>query len=134
MGCCNYGIWCISDSICVTSVSPDMNGMKRVIVIPSLPFLLALLAKGHVSFCHHLASIILLSVLHRKLSNLNLLLWNHWTKPGRYGHWVDPFQNCVWQSRWLLLLKIYISSIVHYCFCKSKCASNFKCSYIARVV
>jgi hypothetical protein len=30
---------------------------------------------GHVSFCHHLAS-----VVHRKLSHLNLLLWNPWTK------------------------------------------------------
>ena len=36
---------------------------------------LAHLAKGHVSFCHHL-----LSVIRRKLSHLNLLLWNPWTK------------------------------------------------------
>ena len=34
---------------------------------------LAHLAKGHVSFCHHLAS-----VIHRKLSHFNLLLRNHW--------------------------------------------------------
>ena len=33
------------------------------------------LAKGHVSFCHHLAS-----VVRRKLSHLNLLLWDPWTK------------------------------------------------------
>jgi hypothetical protein len=38
------------------------------------PFL-AHLAKGHVSFCHHLAS-----VIRHKLSHLNLLLWNRWTK------------------------------------------------------
>jgi hypothetical protein len=38
----------------------------------SAPFL-AHLAKGHVSFCHHLAS-----VVRRKLSHLNLLLRNHW--------------------------------------------------------
>ena len=38
----------------------------------SAPFL-AHLAKGHVSFCHHLAS-----VVRRKLSHLNLLLINHW--------------------------------------------------------
>ena len=37
---------------------------------------LAHLAKGHVSFCHHLAS----GVVRRKLSHLNLLLWNCWTK------------------------------------------------------
>ena len=37
----------------------------------SAPFL-AHLAKDHVSFCHHLAS-----VVRRKLSNLNLLLRNH---------------------------------------------------------
>ena len=37
---------------------------------------LAHLAKGHVSFCHHLASV----VVRRKLSHLNLLLWNSWTK------------------------------------------------------
>ena len=36
------------------------------------PFL-AHLAKDHVSFCHHLAS-----VVRRKLSHLNLLLRNHW--------------------------------------------------------
>ena len=44
----------------------------------------------------------------------------NYTKPGRDGPWVDPFQNCVRQptlrSRWLLLLKIEISSIVHCCF------------------
>ena len=34
---------------------------------------LAHLAKGHVSFCHHLAS-----VVRRKLSHFNLLLRNHW--------------------------------------------------------
>ena len=38
-------------------------------------FFLAHLAKGHVSFCHHLAS-----VVRRKLSHLNLLRWNPWTK------------------------------------------------------
>ena len=38
----------------------------------SAPFL-AHLAKDHVSFCHHLAS-----VVHRKLSHLNLLRRNHW--------------------------------------------------------
>jgi hypothetical protein len=38
----------------------------------SAPFL-AHLAKGHVSFCHHLAS-----VVRSKLSHLNLLLRNHW--------------------------------------------------------
>jgi hypothetical protein len=36
---------------------------------------LAHLAKGHVSFCHHLPS-----VVHHKLSHLNHLLWNPWTK------------------------------------------------------
>jgi len=42
------------------------------------------------------------SVVRRKLSHLNLLLWNPWTKlikPGRDGPWVGPFQNCVRQTR-----------------------------------
>ena len=34
---------------------------------------LADLAKGHVSFCHHLAPVVC-----RKLSHLNILLRNHW--------------------------------------------------------
>jgi hypothetical protein len=37
--------------------------------------LLSHLVKGHMSFCHHLAS-----VVRRKLSHLNLLLWNPWTE------------------------------------------------------
>jgi hypothetical protein len=36
---------------------------------------LAHLVKGYLSFCHHLAS-----VIRRKLSHLNLPLWNSWTK------------------------------------------------------
>ena len=36
-------------------------------------YFLAHLAKGHVSFCHHLASIVRL-----KISHFNLLLRNHW--------------------------------------------------------
>ena len=43
-----------------------------------------------------------LSVVRRKLSHFNLLLWNPWTeltKPGRDGPWVGPFQNCVQQPR-----------------------------------
>ena len=44
----------------------------------------------------------------------------NYTKPGRDGPWMGPFQNCVRQpalhSRWLLLLKIEISLIVHCCF------------------
>ena len=38
---------------------------------------LAHLAEGHVSFCHHLASVVRPSVRH-KLSHFNLLLRNHW--------------------------------------------------------
>jgi hypothetical protein len=38
---------------------------------------LAHLAKGQVSFCHHLASVICPSI-RRKLSHFNLLLRNHW--------------------------------------------------------
>jgi hypothetical protein len=63
------------------------------------------------------------SVVHRQLSHLNRLLWNRWTKltkPGRDGPWVDPFKivsdSPALHSRWLLLLKIEISSIVHCCF------------------
>ena len=46
--------------------------------------------------------------------------------------WI-PFKIVSWQpalhSRWLLLLKIEISSIVHFCFIKM--SSNFNCSYMA---
>ena len=31
--------------------------------------------KGHVSFCHHIVT-----VVYHNLSHLNLFLWNHWTK------------------------------------------------------
>ena len=41
------------------------------------PCFLAHLAKGHVSFCHHLASV-RPSVVRRKLSHFNLLIRNHW--------------------------------------------------------
>jgi hypothetical protein len=47
-------------------------------------------------------------------------------------------ENCemIWalplHSRWLLLLKIEISSIVHCCFSTSQMSSNFNCSYMAR--
>ena len=44
-------------------------------------FFLAHLAKGHVSFCHHLASVcpsVRPSVVRRKLSHFKLLLRNHW--------------------------------------------------------
>jgi hypothetical protein len=131
-------------------------------------------AKGQVSFCHHLASVV---VCH-ELSHLNLLLWNPWTKlnqtwqgwslggslsklcltdppsfnqflpimqirhilikdhiyksfllkplnqitpnlKGMVLGWV-PFKivsdSPALHSRWLLLLKIKISSIVHCCF------------------
>jgi hypothetical protein len=44
----------------------EIMDLRMVIVI----FFLALLAKGHVSFCHHLASV----VVRRKLSHLNLFL------------------------------------------------------------
>ena len=59
-------------------------------------------------------------VVRRKLSHLNLLLWNPWTKLSQtWQGWV-PFKivsdKPALQSRWLLLLKIEISSIVHCCF------------------
>ena len=44
-----------------------------LVIDGSAIYFLAHLAKGHVSFCHHLAS-----VVRRKLSHFNLLLRNHW--------------------------------------------------------
>ena len=76
------------------------------------------LAKGHVRICLHLASIV-----RRKLSHLNLLLWNQGVKvkqnfTGMVLGWF-PFKiishSPALHSRWLLLLKIEISSIVHCC-------------------
>ena len=70
--------------------------------------------KGHVSFCHHLSSVG--SVLRGKLSQLNLLLWNHWTKLNLARMVLGwPLFKMVsnsptLHSRWLLLLKIEISS------------------------
>ena len=60
----------------------------------------------------------LLPFVHYKLSPLYLILWNHWTKLGK--SWQVPFKsvsdNHGLHSRWLLLLKIEMSSIVHCCF------------------
>ena len=55
---------------------------------------LAHLAKGHVSFCHHLTS-----VARRKFSYLNLLLRNHWANCIQtLVEWsLDGLlPNCVW--------------------------------------
>ena len=83
------------------------------------------LAFGQVSFCHYLASVVVGPfVVRHKLSHLNLLLWNplNQIKPNLTGMvigWV-PFKivsdRPTLHSRWLLLLKIEISSIVHCCF------------------
>ena len=90
---------------------------------------LAHLAKGHVSFCHHLASVVL-----RKLSHLNLLLWNPRTKLNQTCQgWVSfkiVSDRPALHSRWLLLLKIEISSIVHCCFVINLNELKFNCSYI----
>jgi hypothetical protein len=44
-----------------------------------------------------------------------------WQRPGELKRALGgSFQNCVWLSRWLLLLKIGISSIVHCCFSSSQ--------------
>jgi hypothetical protein len=45
----------------------------------TISFFLAHLAKGHMSFCNYLASV-RPSIVRRKLSHLNLLLWNRWIK------------------------------------------------------
>jgi hypothetical protein len=68
------------------------------------------LAKGHVSFCHHLSS-----VVGRKLSHLNLL-WNHWClnqiKPSLAGMVLGwslfkfVSSSNILHSRWWPLLKI----------------------------
>ena len=55
---------------------------------------LAHLAKGNVSFCHHLASV----VICRKLSHFNLLLRNHWANCNQtLVEWSldGPLTNCV---------------------------------------
>ena len=115
-------------------VSPSTKGSHMVLAWFFLPLLLLLseacpdhsflahLAKGHVSFCHHLAS-----VVRRKLSHLNLLLkLLNQIKPNLAGMvpgWV-PFKivsdRFALHSSWLLLLKIEISSIVHCCFSLSQ--------------
>ena len=53
---------------------------KKVIwpIIKFSTFLLAHLAKGHVSFCHHLASVVRPSSVN--FSHFNLLLWNYQAK------------------------------------------------------
>ena len=48
-------------------------GEMHIITAFWSPFFLARLDKGHVSFCHHLVSIV-----RRKLSHFNLLLRNYW--------------------------------------------------------
>ena len=51
----------------------DLNVIRRIEYI-----FLAHLAKGHVSFCHHLASVVRPSVRPSYVVNFNLLLRNHW--------------------------------------------------------
>jgi hypothetical protein len=63
----------------------------------NLYIVLAHLAEGHVSLCHHLG--VHPSVLRRKLSHLNLLLWIDWDIPGRDGPLVGLFQNYIRQHR-----------------------------------
>jgi len=79
----------------------------------NLPFFfLACLAKGHVSFCHHLVSV----VRRRTLLYLNLLLWNYWTKSfhtwrgwplggdrGSLSQWCPTTPPSI--QEWMLLLK-----------------------------
>jgi hypothetical protein len=67
------------------------------------------------------------SVVRHKLSHLNLLLWNRWTKLNlTWQGWslCDPFKivsdSSALHSRWLLLLKIEISSIFHCCYSLSQ--------------
>jgi hypothetical protein len=51
----------------------QLFAIRRVIFYLFAITFLAHLSKGHVSFCHHLAS-----VVRRKLSHFKLLLKNHW--------------------------------------------------------
>ena len=89
----------------------------------SPPFL-AHLGKGHVSFCHHLASVVVRpSVVRRKLPfNSSPLKPLNQIKPNLAGMvpgWVSfkiGFDSPALHSRWLLLLKIEISSNFHCCF------------------
>jgi hypothetical protein len=56
---------------------------------------LAHLAKGHVSFCHHLASVVVGPfVVRHKLSHLNLLWWNplNQIKPNLTGMVIGYFE------------------------------------------
>jgi hypothetical protein len=81
---------------------------------------LAHLAKGHVSFCHHLASVVVRPFKSPPLKRLNQIKPN---LAGMAPGW-DPFKfvsdSPALHSRWLLLLKIEISSIVHCCFSTSQ--------------
>ena len=61
------------NSNCTPLYPQFQNSVGTLPILELLPFL-AHLAKGQVSFCHHLASV------RRKLSHLNLLLWNRSTK------------------------------------------------------
>jgi hypothetical protein len=78
-------------------------------------------AKGHVSFCHHLASVVVRPSYTFTFESSPLKPLNQ-IKPNLAGMvlgWV-PFKNVsdrpALHSRWLLVLKIEISSIVHCCF------------------
>jgi hypothetical protein len=72
-----------------------------------------------VSYCHYFSSVVRRPSVN--ISHFNLLLWNCWTKlskPGRDGSWGVPFKivsdSHTLHSRWLLLLEIEISLIVHW--------------------
>ena len=83
---------------------------------------LAHLTKGHVSFCYHLASVIhrTWSTFTFKSSHLKTLNQIKANMAGMVLGWI-PFKvlsnSLALHSRWLLLLKIEISWIVHWHCC-----------------
>ena len=69
--------------------------------------------KGHVSFCHHEASVVVVhrlslssSIVRRRSSlTFHILIFSSetigtiWTKPGRHGPWVVFFKSCIRRPR-----------------------------------
>jgi hypothetical protein len=91
-------------------------------------------SKGHMSYCHHWASVVRPSLTFHILINSSDAIGPIWTKLWWNGPWMTPFQIYVWWSRLptKMTAKLKIEKrgdailIVHCCFSISQNELKFK--------